>query len=369
MKRMESSPRDGWPKIVESQGLHFHSTPDAYWDETAYYQFTSREVDVLEAATNQLHQMCLVAVDHVISRSLFDLFRIQPQCVSYVVDSWNKSEPTIYGRFDFSFDGSNPPKLLEYNADTPTGLLEAAVIQWYWLQDTHSSADQFNSIHEKLIARWQSAGIEDAVYFAAVEDSVEDYMTVNYLRDTAMQAGLKTDYIAVEKLGWDHERRVFVDLARKPIRTLFKLYPWEFLFKEPFGRYILFRKTRWLEPAWKMILSNKAILPVLWELNPDHPNLLRADFEPIGPTYVRKPVHAREGANVQIVFDGKEFLSTDGDYGPPYIYQEVCPLPRFDGKFACIGSWIVDDTACGMGIRESDELITRNTSRFVPHLF
>jgi glutathionylspermidine synthase len=369
MKRLESAPRDGWAKIVEKQGFHFHSTPAVYWDESAYYELTSRQVDVLEAATNQLHQMSLAAVDHVIAHDMFDVFQIPRSCVSYVIDSWNNEEPTIYGRFDLSYDGANPPRLLEYNADTPTSLLEASVIQWYWLQDTHPEADQFNSIHEKLIARWKDAGIENDLYFASVDESVEDFMTVSYLRDTAMQAGLKTDYIAIEKLGWDHERRIFVDVAGKPIRNLFKLYPWEFLFREPFGRNILFRKTRWIEPAWKMILSNKAILPVLWEMYPDHPNLLRAEFEPFGSTYVRKPMLAREGANIQIVFDGKEFIHTDGDYGPPYIYQEVCPLPRFDGKFACVGSWVVDDTACGIGIRESDELVTRNTSRFLPHLF
>ncbi len=47
-----------------------------------------------------------------------------------------------------------------------------------------------------------------------------------------------------------------------------------------------------------MVLSNKAILPVLYELFPDSPNLLRAGFEPIGDTYVVKPIYSREGSNV-----------------------------------------------------------------------
>jgi glutathionylspermidine synthase len=102
---------------------------------------------------------------------------------------------------------------------------------------------------------------------------------------------------------------------------------------------------------------------------PDHPYLLRTAFEPWGDSYVRKPTLSREGCNVQIVFDGKEVVSTGGEYGPPYIYQEICPLPRFEGRFAAVGSWVIGETACGMGIRESPDLVTRNTSRFVPHLF
>jgi glutathionylspermidine synthase len=36
----------------------------------------------------------------------------------------------LYGRFDLAYRGDGPPKLLEYNADTPTALFEAAVVQW-----------------------------------------------------------------------------------------------------------------------------------------------------------------------------------------------------------------------------------------------
>ena len=51
----------------------------------------------------------------------------------------------------YPYDGKAPPRLLEYNADTPTALLEASVAQWFWLQDCFPTADQFNSIHERLI--------------------------------------------------------------------------------------------------------------------------------------------------------------------------------------------------------------------------
>jgi glutathionylspermidine synthase len=371
MKRIATTPRADWPRLVEAQGFHFHSSPEAYWDESTYYEFTAPQIDVLEAAANSLHGLCLKAVEYVVGRGRFADFGITGDWVGYVTESWRKREPSIYGRFDFVYDGSGPPKLLEYNADTPTALLEAAVIQWYWLQDTHSECDQFNSIHERLIDVWQGLQPEfdGPVHFAAQDESVEDYLTVNYLRDTAMQAGLETVYLAVEQIGWHRQRLEFVDLEERPIRQLFKLYPWEWLMRDEFGPNILRRGTRWFEPAWKMILSNKAILAVLWELFPDHPNLLRAELEPFGTSYVRKPRQSREGANVQIVFDGQEFLQTDGPYGGPYVYQDICPPPKLDGRFPVLGCWVVADTACGLGVRESADLVTRNTSRFVPHLF
>jgi glutathionylspermidine synthase len=62
-------------------------------------------------------------------------------------------------------------------------------------------------------------------------------------------------------------------------------------------------------------------------------------------------------------------MQTEGVYQGPFVYQEIFPIPKLDGNFPVFGCWIVGDEACGLGIRESTDLITRNTSRFVPHLF
>ena len=192
-------------------------------------------------------------------------------------------------------------------------------------------------------------------------------MTVNYVRDIAMQAGVETEFLAVEDIVWNPARRQFVAAGGEPIGAIFKLYPWEWMLREEFGPYLAVSPTRWFEPPWKMLLSNKAILPVLWKLWPESPYLLRAELQPFGPSYVRKPLHGREGANVTIVVDELAVQQTEGPYDGPYMYQEYCPLPHFDGNYAVLGSWLVNGYACGIGVREDEYPVTRNTSRFVPH--
>jgi glutathionylspermidine synthase len=381
MQRYPTEPRPNWQATVESQGLLFHSLDDEpYWDESAFYLFEAKEVDEIERATYALDAMCLEAVEHVITNRLFPYFGISEFYANWITQSWERDSHTIYGRFDFSFDGDGPPKLLEYNADTPTALLEAAVIQWYWFQDRLKLAptvdrpqfDQFNSIHERLIEAWAAVrpDLGDILHVSAVSDSLEDQMTAHYLRDTAIQAGMTTEFLTVNNIGWHAGRRVFTDLRERPIRLMFKLYPWEWMLREPFGRNLPVAPTRWLEPPWKMILSNKAILPILWGLFPDSPYLLRAEFEPFGDTFVIKPTLSREGANLTIVEAGQIIAETTGIYNDgPKIYQSYHPLPDFEGKFAVVGSWMVNGTAAGIGLREDDGPITRNTSRFVPHLY
>ncbi len=373
MQRHTTEVRPDWQQAVESKGMLYHSVNGVpYWDESAYYEFTSGEVDAIEAATYELNRISLEAVQFVIDKDRFNQLHIPQEFRSYLRQSWERDEHTIYGRFDLAYDGTGPPKLLEYNADTPTGLLEAAVIQWYWLQDRFSARDQFNSIHERLIEAWTAVKQDwkGNFYFAALAGHLEDYMTVNYLRDTAIQAGWQTQYIDVEQIGWHPTRQVFTDLRENEIKNCFKLYPWEWMQREKFGPMVLKDTVNWLEPPWKAILSNKAILAVLWEMFPGHANLLPTEFVPLaGGSYVQKPIFGREGANIQVFESGRLKLATEGPYAGPCVYQQFCNTSPFDGKHVSVGSWIVNGWACGMGLREDDGLITGNLSRFVPHLF
>jgi glutathionylspermidine synthase len=378
MHRIASPPRADWQRKVEAAGLTWHTAEHLpYWNESAFYEFTANEVDLLASATNQLEEMTRQAAQHIIDNRLYSHLAIPDLAIPLIESSWEAEPPSLYGRFDLMYDGCHPPKLLEYNADTPTSLLEAAVVQWYWLEETHPDSDQFNSIHERLIALWKELTPHmpnRRIDFCAMDDADaphEDWTTAMYLEDTAQQAGLASSLFLVEDIGWDGVR--FVGPDDKPLTAVFKLYPWEWMVQEEFGKYLAAADTTWLEPPWKMLLSNKGILPILWELYPDHPNLLASRFDaPSGGDWVRKPLLGREGGNVTLHQADRE-IETGGAYGKEgFVYQNVAPLKSFNGMYPVIGSWVIGhhegDSAAGIGIRESDTPITTNLSRFVPHL-
>jgi glutathionylspermidine synthase len=375
VQRLRVTPRPDWRAHVERDlGFTFHTIGGApYWDETACYRLTAAEVDELEAATGELEQIALALVDRVVQTGEEALERLRIPRVAWeaIAESWHAGEKNLYGRFDLAYGGDGAPKLLEYNADTPTALFEAAVVQWDWLQARWPDRDQFNSIHERLIEAWRNFGIGgQRVDFAAMKNHAEDIGTIEYLRDTAIQAGLETDRIAIEDIGWDGQR--FRDLDNRPIDVLFKLYPWEWLVNEEFGKHLLSGVAKVIEPAWKMILSNKASLALLWEMAPDHPNLLPAFLEPgnLEGKTVRKPIYSREGANVQMMDSGRIVSETGGGYGAEgFVYQGHIEMPAFDGSYPVIGSWVIASQPSGIGIREDATPITRDTSRFIPHFF
>jgi glutathionylspermidine synthase len=375
MQRHQIAVRENWRVKVEQLGFSYHTLDNVkYWDESVYYEFTRGGAEKIESSTNEIYGLCLKAVDHVIQHQLYDRFCIPSMFVQTIERSWRTKEPSVYGRFDLAWDGSEKtvPKMLEFNADTPTSLFEGSAVQWFWLNDFNDQLDQFNSIHEKLLTHWaelKKTLNNRPLYFSCLHQFPEDLVNVNYLRDTASQAGIDARFISVHDIG--RRKDSFVDLEENPIDFIFKLYPWEWMMHEEFGSLLSNGSTQWLEPMWKMILSNKAILPVLWELFPGHPNLLECYFDDPGSmkSYARKPLLSREGANVTLVENERVISETSGEYGEEgFVYQELYKLPDFDGFRPVIGSWIIGDQSAGIGIREANTLVTNNFSRFVPHV-
>jgi glutathionylspermidine synthase len=397
MQRIAIAERANWRAEADQLGFQFHTINGApYWVESAYYQFTLRQIeDDIELPAQALHELAMDLVDDVVRDSeCLTRLNIPEQYWDWIARSWQARQAHLYGRIDLAYTGEGPAKLLEFNYDTPTSLYEAASFQWLWLEqiiargDLPPHADQFNAIQERLVDAFSGLknSVQQPLYFASMKDHLEDRGTVLYLRDCALQAGIATEIIDIEDIGLS-TAGYFTDLNDRMIASMFKLYPLEFLFRERFGSALPNSKIQLFEPPWKAILSNKAILPMLWARHPNHPNLLEAHFEegsrqvgvegftkakmraPLSPGWVRKPIHSREGANVELMTEDGAVAVQDGPYGDAgSILQRYTPLPRFGDYHAIIGAWVIADQVAGMGMREDTGLITRDSARFVPHV-
>lgn len=381
MRREPSPPRPDFAEEARKIGFRYaQADGEPYWDESARYVFSMREIEEdIETATADLSALCEDVLARLVrDEQALERLRIPRHAWSLIAESHARRDASLYGRFDFSYDGEGPPKLLEYNADTPTSLFESAVVQWFWLEQMIArghlpkGADQFNSLHDRLIARWREIAGGAPVHFACMTQSVEDRGNVAYLADCAAQAGSWTARIDMRDIGLSGE--IFVDRSGRRVERLFKLYPWEWMFADAFGKSAAMGATRFVEPPWKAIPSSKGFLAYLWEAAPGHPNLLPCFFEDDARAssltrYARKPLYSREGANVAL-FDGETRLAhTDGAYGAEgFVRQQLCLLPNFGGRYPVLGCWLVGGAPAGMGVREDVSLVTTDRSRFLPHV-
>ena len=372
--RLEANaPRPDWQSQVEASGLIWHGAGKSpYWTEDQHLVLTLKAAETLEDAASELHALCLDACEQIVKRDWWTRLAIPEAAIGLVQTSWMNSDFSIYGRFDLAWDGSGQPKLLEYNADTPTSLLEASIIQWQWLEATFPDCDQLNSIHEALVERWKLIP-ENSVHFATVWENLEDRQTIAYLAETAEQAGKSVELMDMEEIGFSEAGR-FTDSNEQAIDKLFKLYPWEWLTQEPFFAEIGQERSRFIEPAWKMMLSNKGLLPILWELNPGHPLLLPAYLTQDElcsqgiQHWVEKPFFGREGAGVSVMDRGNPIFTGAADrQGDPIVYQKHASLFSAAGQHFVWGLWMIGDECRGLSARGDSSPITGNLSRFFPH--
>lgn len=383
MKRIPVTTLPNMRELAVQHGYDYHDEHGiAEWEDSAYYLFSLRQIEQdLESAADEINSMCFGLLDRCLTdETVFRRLQIPETYWTYVADSWRRQDKDLYGRLDFAYDGRGEAKLLEYNADTPTTLYESAIFQWEWLQAAIQvqlvppQSDQFAEIHEEIVAALEILRPEGLLHLACLQDQADDRETVSYLEDCAEEAGLETEFIAMRDIGIDAAGR-FTDLDDRIIATLFKLYPWEWIMEEEFGRYLMTSGVHFLEPPWKAVLANKGILPLLWEMYEGHPNLLPAYFdgdpqiEAFSGTYVRKPLLSRRGANIEIVQYGQSQVSKDGPYGAEgFVVQAFHPLPEFDGVFPVVGCWIIAGKTAGVGIREDKSWVTSEAARFVPHV-
>lgn len=372
MKRIYVTPRADYQEKIEKLGFDFHGN---YWREEACYQFTADEVEMLETATAEAYRMFCEAAEYILTDQpefMERILRLPPEVCRRIRESWDSDEPSLYGRFDFLLDKEGVPKILEFNADTPTSLLEASVIQWQWKEDVFPENDQYNGIHEGLVQSWKDmfpSGGE--IHFAGALEDHEDTGTLQYLASTALEAGFSTRVLDMNALNLQDGH--FYDPGGERVRRCFKLYPWEWMVDEsPDG---CLADVEWVEPLWKLLMSNKAILKVLYDLFPDSPYVLPCYLSrPENGVFCKKPVYSREGHNVSVLEiknweERVRVAETAGDYNAgAYVYQEYVVPTVYSGRYPVIGSWVIGGEPGGIGIRENRTEVTDNLSEFVPHI-
>jgi glutathionylspermidine synthase len=375
MERIATGARADLVRRVAELGLpaeHEDGTP--YLVADAGYALDKAEIDEIYDASVELERLCLDLVDRVVNEDLFDRFDLSPLAARLVADSWDRQARNLIGRFDLAWRPGSPPKLLEYNAETPVALVEAARFQAEWCALAAPGALQFNEIEARLVEAWRNFGLPRLpVHFTGAADDAEATLTLDFLAATARAAGLEAVRLDLDAIGWDGEK--FIDADDQPIRTLFKLYPWAWLVEDDFGPHIESSGLTAIEPAWKMLLADKRMLPLLHEMHPGHPNLLPAslDADAIAGPAVAKPALGRDGAGVKLFANGLGAAATGGDAQDPdpkdgpLVYQAMAALEKSGTATVLASTWMVASQPAGLALREADGDFVGSTARFVPH--
>ena len=380
-------------EFLESINFSWHTDYD---DNTPYLVDKLVEVEEMQAkayavAANELYDMFVEAGDYVIDNDLFHELNIPFNLVDIIKASWeNDVHWHLYGRFDFAGGLDRVPiKLLEFNADTPTLLLDTAIAQWAMLKANGlDEYRQFNNLHEcikenfqRLVTLEESVEKFDEYYegwkilFASVRDAQEDEDTTKYLQSIAQEAGFLTEFAYMDEIEFDPEEGIFYNDVQYDY--FFKLIPWEDIAISEGELAVILtqivnnQKAIILNPAYALMFQSKAFMKILWDLFPNHPLLLETSFEPLeSKAYVQKPAFGREGENVTIYdSDGSIIDEKEGHYDNfKMIYQEKATLNTDkEGNYYQAGVFFAYE-GCGLGYRTGVRPILDDDAKFAGHI-
>jgi glutathionylspermidine synthase len=375
---------------LEKIGFSWHTDADGTkYVADQLVQVTEREAEAYYEAANTLYDMYVEAAEYVIENDLFFELGIPFNLVETIKKSWeNDVHWHIYGRFDFAggIDG-RPIKLIEFNADTPTGLFETAVLQWALLKaNGMDDARQFNDVYraieenfKRLITLFDDTEHFDERYegwkllFSSVEGNAEEEVTTRLLQQIATDAGFNTGFEFLQNVQFDENG--ISDANGMEYEYWFKLYPWEDIGSDEGELAVLLntimqnQKAIILNPAYTLLFQSKGMLKILYDLFPDSPYLLETSDEPLKGAYVEKRHFGREGANTKIVDrSGAVVAETKGPYeNYRAVYQEYVEFPKdSEGHKYQAGVFFAYE-ACGLGFRRGGEIMD-NMSKFVGHV-
>lgn len=375
--------------VIEEIGLKWHTDSDGSdYIASELVKVTQKEAEAYYEAANAIYDMYVEAAQYVIDNELFFEIGIPFNLVDIIKKSWeNDVHWHLYGRFDFAggIDGS-PIKLIEFNADTPTGLFETAILQWALLtQNGMDEARQFNNVYETIVDNFKRLVMlfEDTqafaefydgwkILFSSIEGNSEEEVTTRLLQKMAEDAGFETRFAFLDEVGFDDEG---IYAGEEACEYWFKLFPWEDMASEEPELVIQLQtlmeeqKAIILNPAYTLLFQSKGMLKVLYDLFPESPYLLQTDFAPLeGKKQVQKQMFGREGANTAIIEkDGSILASTEGEYAHhKSVYQEYVAFDQdHNGNRYQAGIFFAYE-ACGLGFRRGGEILD-NMSKFVGH--
>lgn len=376
---------------LEKLGFTWHTDSDGTcYISDELVEVTQDEAEAYYEAVNTIYDMYVEVAEHVIDNNLFFELGIPFNLVDVIKKSWeNDVHWHLYGRFDLAggIDGK-PIKLIEFNADTPTGLFETALLQWAILK--HNDMDeekQFNNVYEaisenfkRLITLFDDTTVFAERYdgwkilFSSIEGNDEEEATTKLLQQMATDAGFNTGFEYLQNVKF--KDNAICDADDNEYEYWFKLYPWEDIaIDEPelatmLTNIMLNQKAIVLNPAYTLLFQSKGMLKILYDLFPDSPYLLKTSFEPLKDVkHVEKTVFGREGANTAIIDINGEILEhTDGPYDNyKKIYQEYVEFPTdVKGDKYQAGVFFAYE-ACGISFRKGGEIMD-NMSKFVGHV-
>jgi len=367
-----------------------HYLADRPENRDLFYVISETALAELRRATNELHAMFLHATEAVMhDDALLERFNFPRVLWPRLRQSWSdRRNEAITGRFDFALRPEGI-KVYEYNCDSASCHMEAGKVQGKWAAHFGCDVgrDAGGRLPSDLMDTWKYAEVDDVLHIMYGDDEEESYHS-QFMKEILDAAGIPNKMQhGLDGLRWSADGGI-EDAEGTPIRWVWKTWAWETALDQIRAEceddesrlenydldakrahaprlvdVLLRREVMVYEPLWTLVPSNKAILPVLWQMFTNQRNLLDAAFELTDTIsskgYVAKPIVGRCGANINLYrADDSLLASTEGNFDSPnQVYQSLFLLPEVAGNRVQLCTFTAGGTYAGACVRADNSVV------------
>lgn len=399
MKRVSVAPRENYHDKALQSGVFavekklnsgdIHRT----WDETSAYLIDRDEVDQIMDSIEPIISMSHNAVDFLLDGE-WGTLGIPHPFFDYIRNTFDDNAPPFITRYDFAYLGNGQVKLVGIDGDSPKGIMEVAQAQRDWLWEKFrnraikNEITQLNNLQEvagiALKQALKSSEYKD-LHIARLSDARgEDWLTSRFIKGIARKSGWTVHETRMNGIQWSKNDNSWIDDDGREINNLYKHFPWDMLINQKVSKDFINHTDKLgliLDPAWKMVLSSRAMLPALWEMYPNSKILSPAsisDTAKLGNNIVTAPLLPVTSRNEMAVLKNRQFTS----WGEPMktfsekndLAHRTLEIPkRYKDKtgeyrFAYMSVFAISTAIVGIGMRETRLPLLGANSTFRPHL-
>lgn len=358
------------------------------------------DVQKIKKATEELHRVFVNATEHVLKdKSLYSKFNINKENWKMIGDNFQRTKNNyFYGRMDigFNFDFSQI-KIFEYNTGLcgdiyDTSEYQNKVFDYFVKQNPNQIKNKsqiINSISsghgllKKVGERWEilSKNCKNkTIYFIYDETDREEKLVLSSIFKGLKTKGIPYKLFSDRKCLIKSEKGLLYDkITNEKIDILYKTHPWYSIYRNlknlkegkkargDFYEFFLNKKTKIVEPMWKTVMGNKALLPYVYSLHKDCKYLIPSSFDPFDECFGDDEYIIEKGLMGRGSMMTKKVKRSEiTKKNPNVIYQKIFKENYVDNNYYIMGSWIVGDKFSGMFVKQSNTMINEYSCNVIP---
>ena len=356
-----------------------------------YLTLSIKDYNIIKNKIERLHKIFIETTKKVLlnnnEKNIYKKFNFSKNEWEFIKQNFNSNNNYLYGRMDlgFSFD-LKQIKLFEYNTGLCGDIYDTTDFQNnifnHYVDDNllknnsfHSGFNLINDLGKRF--EFLIKNKKNKTIYIICTNNKEENLVLNSLLQSMKNKNIKYKICRFfEGIKVDNNGNLIDSENNEKIDLIFKTYSWYKIFenynknKNSFFKYFInnYNNVEYIEPSWKTIMGNKALLPYVYKYNKYNKNLIPSSFNPNDKIFEKDEYIIEKGIKGRGSKLTKKIKKTDikNNKKENVIYQKIFDKNFKKNYYYIMGAYIIGNKFSGFFVKQSNKIINDYNCNVIP---